>query len=108
MAILLATEVARRITGKPIATLVDEFVLRPLDMKHSALGVGRLQLGSLMRSQVEKAAPESGSGDPKAKNWDWNSLYWRKLGVPLGAGRTVRRLMWLGSSQRSCILRANY
>jgi CubicO group peptidase (beta-lactamase class C family) len=84
MAILLATEVARRITGKSIATLVDESVLQPLDMKHSALGVGRFKLESLMRSQVEHAAPESGSGDPKTKDWDWNSVYWRELGVPWG------------------------
>ncbi|MDP6448119.1 MAG: serine hydrolase domain-containing protein [Pirellulaceae bacterium] len=84
MAILLATEVARRITGKPIAKLVDESVFGPLDMKHSALGVGRLQLDSLMRCQVENAAPESGAGDPSTKDWDWNSVYWRKLGVPWG------------------------
>src|SRR5262249_43194461 len=26
----------------------------------------------------------SGGGDPKAKEWDWNSPYWRKLGAPWG------------------------
>ena len=30
------------------------------------------------------AAPESGGGDPQAKEWDWNSPYWRKLGAPWG------------------------
>lgn len=84
MAILLATDVARRLTGKPIAQLVDEAVVRPLGMKHSALGVGRFKLESLMRCQVENAAPESGSGDPTTKDWDWNSVYWRELGVPWG------------------------
>jgi CubicO group peptidase (beta-lactamase class C family) len=33
---------------------------------------------------VENAAPESGSGDPTTKDWDWNSVYWRELGVPWG------------------------
>lgn len=84
MGILLAGEVARRISQKSIATLVDERVYQPLGMKHSALGVGRLNRDSLMRCQVKQAAPESGSGDPKTKAWDWNSDYWRKLGVPWG------------------------
>ncbi|MCB1091135.1 MAG: beta-lactamase family protein, partial [Verrucomicrobiae bacterium] len=42
MAILLATEVAQRISGKPFATLVDEAIYQPLEMKYSAMGVGRL------------------------------------------------------------------
>jgi len=33
---------------------------------------------------MEGAAPESGSGDPQTKEWDWNSPYWRKLGAPWG------------------------
>ncbi len=84
MGILLASEVARRISGKPIATLVDEVVCKPLRMKHSALGVGRLNAKALMRCQVANAAPESGSGNPDTKSWDWNSDYWRRLGVPWG------------------------
>jgi CubicO group peptidase (beta-lactamase class C family) len=34
--------------------------------------------------QTDRAAPESGGGDPAAKDWDWNSPYWRKLGAPWG------------------------
>jgi CubicO group peptidase (beta-lactamase class C family) len=37
-----------------------------------------------MRCQLEHAAPESGAGDPTAKEWDWNSPFWRKLGAPWG------------------------
>ena len=84
MAILLATEVARRISGKKFSILVDETVYKPLTMKHSAMGLGRFKLKDVMRCQVEKAAPESGAGDPAAKSWDWNSAYWRKLGAPWG------------------------
>ncbi len=84
MAILLASEVARRISGQPIASLVAKAVCQPLQMKHSALGVGHLNAQSLMQCQVANAAPESGSGDPTTKSWDWNSDYWRRLGVPWG------------------------
>ncbi|QDS94726.1 D-alanyl-D-alanine carboxypeptidase precursor [Roseimaritima multifibrata] len=84
MAILLASEVAQRVTQKPIAVLVDEVVCQPLQLKQTALGIGRLHEESLMRCQVERAAPESGAGDPAAKSWDWNSDYWRRLGAPWG------------------------
>lgn len=84
MGILLATHVAEKITGKDILSLVDETVFQPLKMTHSAQGLGRFKLDDMVPSQTEFAAPEAGSGDPSAKNWDWNSLYWRKLGAPWG------------------------
>ncbi len=84
MGILLAGEIARRISGKPFPMLVDEAVFRPLEMRHSAVGLGRFKLEETVRCQVEKAAPESGAGDPSAKEWDWNSRYWRNLGSPWG------------------------
>jgi CubicO group peptidase (beta-lactamase class C family) len=37
-----------------------------------------------MRCQAVDAAPESGAGDPSARDWDWNSPYWRDLGAPWG------------------------
>ena len=84
MGILLASEVARRITGTDFLEFVDRAVFQPLEMKHSALGLGRFKREDLVQNQVEKAAPESGSGDPTAKEWDWNSPYWRALGAPWG------------------------
>jgi CubicO group peptidase (beta-lactamase class C family) len=84
MAVLLATEVAQRITGTPFPTFLGETVFKPLKMNHSALGMGAFKLEALQQCQVESAATESGAGDPKTKTWDWNSLYWRKLGAPWG------------------------
>jgi CubicO group peptidase (beta-lactamase class C family) len=84
MGILLATRIAERISGLDILTLVDRTVFQPLDMKHSAQGLGRFQLEEMVRCQMTGAAPESGSGDPQAREWDWNSPYWRKLGAPWG------------------------
>jgi CubicO group peptidase (beta-lactamase class C family) len=84
MAILLASRVAEMISGSDILKLVEEKVLRPLKMEHSAQGLGRFKLGEMVMCQTELAAPEAGGGDPNAKDWDWNSMYWRSLGAPWG------------------------
>lgn len=84
MGILLAARIAERISGVEIRRLIEDTVFAPLEMKHSAQGQGRFAMESLVASQTERAAPESGGGDPAAKGWDWNSSYWRKLGAPWG------------------------
>ena len=84
MAILLAAEIARRLSGVEIKKLVDQTVLQPLGMNHSALGVGQLAADQMMRCQVEFGAVESGGGSEDSKNWDWNSSFWRNLGAPWG------------------------
>lgn len=86
MGILLLSHVAERIAHQPIARLVDEAIFQPLKMRHSALGVGRFRQADLLPVQTEKAAPEAGGGDPAARDWDWNSRYWRELGAPWGGG----------------------
>lgn len=84
MGILLASEIASRIAGQSFPTLVKQSIFVPLGMKRSALGMGDYGLHDLMQCQVEDAAPESGAGDPSAKDWDWNSRYWRSLAAPWG------------------------
>ena len=86
MGILLLSHLAERIARQPIARLVEEAIFQPLKMQHSALGVGRFCLADLLPVQTEKAAPEAGGGDPAAREWDWNSRYWRELGAPWGGG----------------------
>jgi CubicO group peptidase (beta-lactamase class C family) len=84
MGILLAARIGELISGSDILTLVDRSVFQPLRMKHCAQGLGRFKLEEMVSCQMDGAAPESGSGDPQAKEWDWNSPYWRKLGAPWG------------------------
>ena len=84
MGILLAAEVAQRISGVEFLQFIDQTVFQPLEMRHSALGLGQFKLDKTMRCQVEAAAPESGSGDAAAQKWDWNSPFWRKLGSSWG------------------------
>jgi CubicO group peptidase (beta-lactamase class C family) len=84
MGILLAARMAELVSGSSILTLVDRQVFQPLGMKHSAQGLGRFKVEEMVACQMDGAAPESGGGDPQAKDWDWNSPYWRKLGAPWG------------------------
>ncbi len=84
MAILLAAEIAQRLAGQEIRQLVNERVLQPLGMQHSALGLGKLPPGEIMSAQVEFGATESGGGTAESRGWDWNSDYWRALGSPWG------------------------
>jgi CubicO group peptidase (beta-lactamase class C family) len=84
MGILLAARVAELTSGTDILTLVDRAVFQPLGMKRSAQGLGPFTLADMVPVQTEHAAPEAGGGDPAAKDWDWNSPYWRKLGAPWG------------------------
>jgi CubicO group peptidase (beta-lactamase class C family) len=84
MAILLATRVTEIISGMENRAFVDRALFQPLKMRRSAQGLGRFKLEDMVLCQTERAAPEAGGGDPKAKDWDWNSPYWRKLGAPWG------------------------
>jgi len=84
MGILLACEIASRHTRQSIPDFVKAVVLQPLQMNHSCLGQKDLNPADVVAVQTEFAAPEAGGGDPTAKNWDWNSDYWRNLGAPWG------------------------
>lgn len=84
MGILLAAEIVQRITNTTLPDFLAREVFTPLAMARSALGLGRYKLADTVRCQTEHAAPEAGAGDPDARNWDWNSDYWRHLGAPWG------------------------
>lgn len=84
MGILLATHVAEILTGEEIRSFVEKRVFKPLEMRHSAQGIGRFAPSEMIPVQTEFAAPEAGAGDPQARDWDWNSPYWRRLGAPWG------------------------
>ena len=84
MAIVLAMEIAQRISGVEFKELIDRTVLQPLGMQHTAFGMGQLNRNEIMPCQVEFGAVESGGGSPASRDWDWNSDYWRGLGAPWG------------------------
>jgi CubicO group peptidase (beta-lactamase class C family) len=87
MAILLASEIAQRISGIEFREFVARVILQPLGMVHSAFGTGQLQPDDMMPCQVEFGAIESGGGSADSRGWDWNSSYWRNLGAPWGGAQ---------------------
>ena len=84
MGILLAAEIVERITKTPLPDFLTAQIFKPLGMKRSALGLGNFKPADMVRVQTEHAAPEAGAGAANAKEWDWNSAYWRALGAPWG------------------------
>lgn len=84
MGILLAAEIVERITQDRLPDFLAEHVFRPLGMQRSVLGVGSFAKSDRVSMQTEHAAPEAGAGKPGARDWDWNSDYWRNLAAPWG------------------------
>jgi CubicO group peptidase (beta-lactamase class C family) len=78
MGILLASEIARRITGRPFADFMRSAVYTPLGMKDTSLDLGGRKIADTAQCEV------SGNDD-----WNWNSPYWRNLGVPWGGAHST-------------------
>jgi CubicO group peptidase (beta-lactamase class C family) len=82
MGILLSSEIAQKITGKPIADLVEERVFHPLGMSRTAYGLKGRDKATTVPSQAAPAMTDAGK--KSWRDWNWNSSYWRNLGAPWG------------------------
>lgn len=82
MGILLSAEIAQKITGKPIADLVEERVFKPLGMRHTGYGLRGRANATTVASQAAPAMTDAGK--KSWETWNWNSAYWRNLGAPWG------------------------
>ncbi|MGH9720511.1 MAG: serine hydrolase domain-containing protein [Bryobacteraceae bacterium] len=80
MGILLASEIAERITRKPFRDFLRAELFEPLGMRASSLDLGGRAIRDTAQSQV--------TGDD---DWNWNSPYWRNLGVPWGGAHSNAR-----------------
>jgi CubicO group peptidase (beta-lactamase class C family) len=87
--ILLAAEIVAKVSGMPLADFEQKEIFEPLGMKHSALGLGRMQIGDTVQVQEDSnAAPlPLSSNDLTAR--DVNTEYWRNLGNPWGGMHTT-------------------
>lgn len=83
MGILLAAEVAQRITGQPFPEYLEKEVFAPLGMNRTSLGLGRFRIQDTMLCQVDDAPGIYGGGEDTS-GWNWNSAYWRNLATPWG------------------------
>ena len=82
MGILLGSEIAQKITGKPIADLAEDRVFRPLKMTRTGFGLRGRDNAQTVASQPAPAMSEAGK--KSWPSWNWNSAYWRNLGAPWG------------------------
>jgi CubicO group peptidase (beta-lactamase class C family) len=89
MGILLAAEIVERVTKMALPDFLQQLVFTPLGMSRSVLGLGKFKKSDMVPMQTEHAAPEAGAGDPNAREWDWNSDYWRNLGAPWGGAHST-------------------
>jgi len=89
MGLLLAAEVAERITNTPFRRFLDETVFEPLGMTRTALGLGRFQIKDTVLSQADEADNLYGGGAEDTSGWNWNSEYWRDLGAPWGGAHST-------------------
>lgn len=78
MGILLGAEIVTRISGQPFPEFLKSHVFEPVGMRRTSLGLGGRAISETMLSQV-----------PQVTNWDWNSPYWRNLGVPWGGAHST-------------------
>ncbi len=82
MGILIAAEIAEKISGKPFGQFIDEKVYRPLGMTRTSMGL----MGRPNDETVQNQAAPAGTEEGKQTwlSWNWNSQYWRDLGSPWG------------------------
>lgn len=78
MGILLAAEIAQRITKTPFPEFLRVNVFKPMLMRETSLGLGGRAIADTAQCQVE------GNDD-----WNWNSPYWRNLGAPWGGAHAT-------------------
>jgi beta-lactamase class C len=88
MGLLLAAEIAQRLTKRPFRDFLRDEFFGPAGMTKTSLGLGGRKIADTMVSQVASAPGLYGGGDT-GKDWNWNSQYWRDLGAPWGGAHSA-------------------
>jgi CubicO group peptidase (beta-lactamase class C family) len=88
MGLLLAAEIAERVTKRPFRDFLRDELFRPAGMTKTSLGLGGRKISDTMLSQVDSAPGLYGGGD-STQSWNWNSQYWRDLGAPWGGAHST-------------------
>jgi len=80
----LAGAIAQLVTARPFEKLMKERLFDPLKMSRSSLAMGNFSINDVVSAQAELAPPEAGGGHPTAREWNWDSTYWRNFPYPGG------------------------
>jgi CubicO group peptidase (beta-lactamase class C family) len=88
MGLAMLGAIIQKVSGKTCSQFLHDEIFAPLGMNDTALGAPADWFAG-PHPKVERIAevflPEdSGMAGSDATSWNWNSPYWRKLGVPWG------------------------
>ena len=84
MGILLAGQIVEKLTHLPLREFEQKEIFEPLGMRHTALGLSKLQVSETVQNGIDPQA------DPKDwESWGPDSLYWRDMGHPWGGMHTT-------------------
>src|SRR6185437_2670988 len=84
MGVLLAAEIAQRVSGMAVREYDRQRIFEPLEMRHTQLGADGLRLSDTVKVWTD---PNGDRGD--AESWGPNSVYWRNFGAPWGGLHTT-------------------
>jgi CubicO group peptidase (beta-lactamase class C family) len=80
MGILLAAEIAGRVSGRTLDDYLRQQVFDPLEMNRTSMNLGRNRLEETVQCILPGGGDSAGTGGSS----NWNSPYWRNLGAPWG------------------------
>ncbi|MBI3863783.1 MAG: beta-lactamase family protein [Planctomycetia bacterium] len=88
MGFAMLGEIIRQVSGRSCAQFLHDEIFSPLGMRDTALGAPDAWFNG-PKPKVERIAevliPEGTEmAQDDARHWNWNSRYWRQLGVPWG------------------------
>ncbi len=76
MGTTVVAEIIQKLSGLPIAAFLKREIFDPLGLRSTSLGSADFPRERLVRVQIQDYQVGT--------NFDWNSVYWQKLGAPWG------------------------
>jgi CubicO group peptidase (beta-lactamase class C family) len=84
MGLLMLGEIIHHVSGKLCAQFLNDEVFEPLGMHDTALGATDDWFAGPDSKASRIATIRLPAEQQEAHDWNWNSVYWRKLGAPWG------------------------
>lgn len=84
MGILTLAVLIEKITGGALPQYLRETIFAPLGMTSTELGIPETWEEDASGGHMTRMTWSQVEDRPEAKDWGWNSMYWRKLAAPWG------------------------